>query len=211
MLNVCAESASRSRLSQWNFKSRGMWAYNRGSVLRRWWFWLIYLGVGVIFSSIGEIKAMQWSWIKSATGRKCGRNTFRKRENNEGERWESEDMWKMLWRAGLSDELSSRVRRIESNSRWLIRLWTRQQRWERTKRKTMTTKILMKTFPLRDIFMSRAFDKTVRKMLGCSCSTTTTKRNVKNKRLLQKWSPDAEMGESMAFGFIFSVVKAPGR
>ncbi len=34
---------------------------DKGSVLRRWWFWIIYLGTGVIFSAIGEIKAMQWS------------------------------------------------------------------------------------------------------------------------------------------------------
>ena len=34
---------------------------DRGAVLRRWWFWLIYIGSGVIFSTIGEIKAMQWS------------------------------------------------------------------------------------------------------------------------------------------------------
>ena len=34
---------------------------DKGSVLRRWWFWLIYLGTGVIFSAIGEIHAMQWS------------------------------------------------------------------------------------------------------------------------------------------------------
>ena len=39
----------------------------RGSFLRRWWFWLIYLGTGVIFSTIGEIKAMQWSITQGVT------------------------------------------------------------------------------------------------------------------------------------------------
>jgi len=40
---------------------------DRGSVLRRWWFWLIYIGTGVIFSTIGEIKAMQWSVTQGVT------------------------------------------------------------------------------------------------------------------------------------------------
>jgi len=40
---------------------------DKGSVLRRWWFWLIYLGTGVIFSAIGEIKAMQWSVTQGFT------------------------------------------------------------------------------------------------------------------------------------------------
>ena len=40
---------------------------DRGSVLRRWWFWLIYIGTGVIFSAIGEIKDMQWSVTQGVT------------------------------------------------------------------------------------------------------------------------------------------------
>jgi len=40
---------------------------DRGSVLRRWWFWLIYIVSGVIFSAIGEIKAMQWSVNQGVT------------------------------------------------------------------------------------------------------------------------------------------------
>ena len=40
---------------------------DRGAVLRRWWFWLIYIGSGVIFSTIGEIKAMQWSVTQGVT------------------------------------------------------------------------------------------------------------------------------------------------
>jgi hypothetical protein len=33
----------------------------RNYILRRWWFWLIYIISGIIFSAIGEIKVMQWS------------------------------------------------------------------------------------------------------------------------------------------------------
>ena len=40
---------------------------DKGSVLRRWWFWLIYLGTGVIFSAIGEIHVMQWSITQGFT------------------------------------------------------------------------------------------------------------------------------------------------
>ena len=40
---------------------------DRGNVLRRWWFWLIYILTGVIFSTIGEIKAMQWSVTQGVT------------------------------------------------------------------------------------------------------------------------------------------------
>ena len=40
---------------------------DRGSVLRRWWFWLIYIVSGVVFSAIGEIKAMQWSVNQGVT------------------------------------------------------------------------------------------------------------------------------------------------
>ena len=40
---------------------------DRGSVLRRWWFWLIYIGASVIFSVIGEIKDMQWSVTQGVT------------------------------------------------------------------------------------------------------------------------------------------------
>jgi len=40
---------------------------DKGSVLRRWWFWLIYIGASVIFSAIGEIKDMQWSVTQGVT------------------------------------------------------------------------------------------------------------------------------------------------
>ena len=33
----------------------------RNYILKKWWFWVIYILSGIIFSTIGEIPAMQWS------------------------------------------------------------------------------------------------------------------------------------------------------